>query len=243
MSTPRTVTILGLFLCVAAAAHAASSTSDPDFFWLPPAVATSPSPAGPFDATALHELAVDGCELDDSGACVAGPSIEHFTSAGTPVPQRLRLDEAGEFYTVDWLTGRSHARRDVLYRVRVTKGDVELGFVDVDLVQNTPELASVDTSRYIGLVRGQHLTIRFRIQHPTARTRVTINEIESSNGVPGDWVELFNSASTPVSLANYIVKDNDDTHVYTLPSGTTIPANGYFVVEEAALGFGLGAAD
>jgi len=72
---------------------------------------------------------------------------------------------------------------------------------------------------------------------------VRVNEVESNGGVPGDWVELYNLGPVAVNLAGYIVKDNDDTHSYTLPPGAVIPANGFYVVEEAALGFGLGAND
>jgi hypothetical protein len=72
---------------------------------------------------------------------------------------------------------------------------------------------------------------------------VKINEIESSGGVPGDWVELYNTTATPVDVGGYIVKDNDDTHIYTVPLGTTVAAFGYFLVEEAQTGYGLGAAD
>lgn len=71
-----------------------------------------------------------------------------------------------------------------------------------------------------------------------------INEVESSGGTPGDWVELVNTGSAPVDAGGLRLKDNDDTHAFSVvPAGTTIPAGGSYVVEEAALGFGLGSAD
>jgi hypothetical protein len=72
---------------------------------------------------------------------------------------------------------------------------------------------------------------------------VRISETESSGGTPGDWVELVNPGSTDVDLTGWIVRDNDDTHTAVLPTGSVIPAGGYFVVEEGMLGFGLGSAD
>ncbi|MDR0788026.1 MAG: lamin tail domain-containing protein [Gemmatimonadota bacterium] len=72
---------------------------------------------------------------------------------------------------------------------------------------------------------------------------VVINEVESNGGVPGDWIELFNPGVMPVDLSGFVVKDNDDAHNHVLPAGTVIPAGGYYLVEEADLGFGLGAAD
>jgi len=72
---------------------------------------------------------------------------------------------------------------------------------------------------------------------------VRINEVESNGGTPGDWIELINTGSSTANVSGYIVKDNNDANAYALPSGSTIPAGGYLVVEEAAFGFGLGAAD
>jgi hypothetical protein len=72
---------------------------------------------------------------------------------------------------------------------------------------------------------------------------IKVNEVESNGGVPGDWTELYNAGSTPVNLGGFVFKDNDDTHAYVFPNDTIIAPGGYFVVEEAAQGFGLGAAD
>lgn len=76
---------------------------------------------------------------------------------------------------------------------------------------------------------------------------VKINEVESSGGTPGDWVELINNGTTDADIGGWVVKDNDDTHSYTIPSGTTITAGGYYVVDTDlpahANPFGLGGAD
>ncbi len=72
---------------------------------------------------------------------------------------------------------------------------------------------------------------------------IVINEVESSGGTPGDWVELYNTSPNPVNLAGFTFRDDNDAAGYVLPAGTTIAGNGYLVLEEAAFGFGLGAAD
>jgi DNA-binding beta-propeller fold protein YncE len=75
---------------------------------------------------------------------------------------------------------------------------------------------------------------------------VVVNEINSSGN---DFVELFNNGAAAVDLSNWKLTDNDPTHVYILPPGTTIPAGGYLVVEgdwtatQPALSFGLGQGD
>jgi hypothetical protein len=77
----------------------------------------------------------------------------------------------------------------------------------------------------------------------TGQVTVVINEIESNGGTPGDWVELFNPGPAPVNLAGFVFRDNDDTHTYTIPAGTTIASGEYSILEEAALSFGLGSGD
>jgi len=72
---------------------------------------------------------------------------------------------------------------------------------------------------------------------------VKINEVESSGGVPGDWAELFNAGATAVDISGFIFRDNDNTHTYVIPAATSIAAGGYYVLNEAAFGFGLGSSD
>ena len=236
---------LATAVAVAGLLHAtpasAQPTAGPDFFWLPPTVATAPIPTGPFDPDALDDLVVEVCELDHDGDCERGRPVERMTQFGTPAAMRIRRDANQQFYTVDWLTNYSDVELDELYRVRVLHADVEVGTMDVDFVQRKQQLGSVDTTRFMPAIRGQSITLRFRIQQPTPRTRVKINEVESNQGIPGDWIELLNTAAVPLDLSGHIIKDNDDTHVYTFPDGTTIQAHGHYVVEEAALDFGLGA--
>ena len=72
---------------------------------------------------------------------------------------------------------------------------------------------------------------------------VKINEVESDGGTPGDWVELYNAGATPVDLSGFVFKDNDDTHTYSIPAGTSIAPGAYLVLDEAQFNFGLGSAD
>lgn len=72
---------------------------------------------------------------------------------------------------------------------------------------------------------------------------VVINETVSTGGVPGDWVELLNTGATTVDLSGFVVRDSDPLHTAVLPAGASIAPGGFYVVEEAALGFGLGSAD
>src|SRR6185436_15938430 len=66
---------------------------------------------------------------------------------------------------------------------------------------------------------------------------VKINEVESNGGVPGDWVELFNPGPAAANIGGYVFRDNDNTHTYVIPAGTTLAAGAYYMLEEAAFGF------
>ena len=75
-------------------------------------------------------------------------------------------------------------------------------------------------------------------------TSIKINEVESNGGTPGDWVELTTPAPRTADVSGLRLKDNDDTHTYAIPAGTTIAAGGYLAVDvDVAGGFGLGGAD
>ncbi|WP_341925337.1 lamin tail domain-containing protein [Nocardioides psychrotolerans] len=78
---------------------------------------------------------------------------------------------------------------------------------------------------------------------PNACSPIRINEVESADGTPGDWVELANISATSVDVSGYVVKDDDDAHAYTIPATTSIAAKGYLVLDESVLGFALDAAD
>src|SRR6188474_1163170 len=52
-----------------------------------------------------------------------------------------------------------------------------------------------------------------------------------------------NPSASPADISGFAFRDNDDTHTYLIPVGTTIAAGGYLALDEAEFGFGLGSAD
>lgn len=72
---------------------------------------------------------------------------------------------------------------------------------------------------------------------------IRLNEIESSGGTPGDWVELTNVTAAAVDVSGWVFKDGKDEDVYAIPAGTTVAPGGHLVLEQAQLGFGLGDGD
>ncbi|WP_228121110.1 lamin tail domain-containing protein [Streptomyces fagopyri] len=71
---------------------------------------------------------------------------------------------------------------------------------------------------------------------------VRINEVESSGGSPGDWIELVNTGTAAVDVSGWIVKDNDNSHSYKIGKKTSI-APGAFLALDVESSFGLGSSD
>ena len=74
-------------------------------------------------------------------------------------------------------------------------------------------------------------------------TTIKVNEVESNLGLPGDWVEFYNTGVAAVDLGGYEFRDNDNTRQYIIPANTVIQPGGFLVLDEAQFGFGLGAGD
>lgn len=66
-------------------------------------------------------------------------------------------------------------------------------------------------------------------------TNIIINEINyhsADDFNTGDWIELYNSENFVVDLSGWILKDEDDSHSFTIPEGTLIDTNGFLVLCE-----------
>jgi hypothetical protein len=71
---------------------------------------------------------------------------------------------------------------------------------------------------------------------------IVINEINynsSEEENPGDWIELYNLRDEIIDLSGWMVKDENDDHVYNFPAGYEIGPNGYLVVCEDIAAFEL----
>lgn len=61
-----------------------------------------------------------------------------------------------------------------------------------------------------------------------------LSEVKSSAEDDIDWIELHNAGEEAVDLSGYGISDSrDELYRYAFPQGTTIPAGGYLVVENA----------
>ena len=56
-----------------------------------------------------------------------------------------------------------------------------------------------------------------------------INYNSSDNFDVGDWVEIYNSSDDAMDLSLWLLKDEEDEHIFTIPSNTIISPNQYIV--------------
>jgi hypothetical protein len=62
---------------------------------------------------------------------------------------------------------------------------------------------------------------------------IVVNEImynASASMDSKDWIELYNPQSTDQDIADWIIKDEDNTHAFSIPEGIKIPAKGYWLL-------------
>lgn len=105
-------------------------------------------------------VSVDVC--NGTAPCTLASRIAEFTTKSGPGAETIRVDQDGQSYIVNWNTQKFNISTNTVYRVHVRVGDVVLGNADVLLVSNAKELRGVRPNQ-VGLVKGQTLPIRFRI--------------------------------------------------------------------------------
>lgn len=91
-------------------------------------------------------------------------------------------------------------------------------------------------------VLGLGLSLSGAAASAQTQSTVRINEVESSDGSSGDWIELVNTGTAAVNVSKWILKDNDDSHSYKIPSGTSLAPHAYLALNVES-SFGLGSSD
>lgn len=114
-------------------------------------------------------------------------------------------------------------------------------FGGIDIPVTAIPKAGFEFSRWTGDVESTELTINIRAGDNVVATFVpaddqadiVINEImynADETLESDDWVELYNPGSSPVNLAGWILKDEDDEHEFMINEGVVIDANGYIIL-------------
>jgi hypothetical protein len=129
------------------------------FYWRAPTVPVNPTTTGTPDAMALTQLRIEVCKLNAAQTACSGSLTATYTSSGST---RIQWNTTTQEYAVGWKTNKNLNVND-FYRIRALRNGSELGLIDVDVVSNASGLAAVDRSRYVGVVRGNTLEIRFQV--------------------------------------------------------------------------------
>ena len=207
-----------------------ASPGTPD--WLAPLGGGTANTAT-FDPTAINRVQV--C-VWVAGAC-SGPLTAQFSTTPSAGVGTLTANTAvGRYEATLSLMNTSFVTRKT-YRISALRGSTEIRSILVDIVRGRWALTRTDGT-LAPLAAATDLPIQFHVAAPLIR----VNEVESNGGVPGDWVEIINIGTTTQDVAGFVIKDNDDTHTFTIAAGTTI-APGAFLVLDVDPVFGLGASD
>jgi hypothetical protein len=145
------------------------------FAWLPPMVPLTTAQGGPVPNVS-PEVRID--EVKANGT--VRRTLAVFTRKSGPggevlrvrafgsrpqVPEDDRAEDRGGFFVARWHSSRFALSPDRHYRVRVRLEGRELGLADVDVVATAAEAARVDPTRFVPLVNGKMLRIKFRLAH------------------------------------------------------------------------------
>ena len=114
-----------------------------------------------------------------------------------------------------------------------------------------PEIVSVSptTGAMLAIAPGSAV-ITASVDGKTAQKTVSVfaspirlNEVRPDGSAREGWLELFNPSEAPIDLSGWTLTNGDVFRAFGLPSGTTIPAGGFLIVDETSLPGGLGSAD
>jgi hypothetical protein len=140
------------------------------FYWLPP-IGRAPATTGAFAPNARPTLVIDDT--------TANARVASYTTTSGPSCAPIRVSLADESYTVQWRTRDFRLNPAHNYRLRVFVPDsaacappatrvpglgCEVGYADVDVVASGSQLHTVDETRYIALLPGRVLNVKFRIE-------------------------------------------------------------------------------
>jgi probable HAF family extracellular repeat protein len=127
------------------------------FRWQPPIVAAA-SVGGPTDGTQQHIVEIYPLV---SGTC-GSPLLVTYRSVGQGT--RVKYLTTQQIYAVDWNTAAFKLNAPRQFRITVKAAGVTLGVADVAVVKVKKEVAALDPTKFVGVINGKILQIRFRIE-------------------------------------------------------------------------------
>jgi hypothetical protein len=154
------------------------------FYFLPPIAMQVPrSFGGVFEDDLSPVVRID--RVDGNGQTLAN------VATLTATAREVRRHPRREFYIARFHSGRYNLNPAYNYRLRVLVEDKVMGAADLDVVGSAAELRNVDARRYVPVMKGSTLPVKFRIERRAAD--------QDGDGVP-DWKDncptVFNPPTT-----------------------------------------------
>jgi hypothetical protein len=149
---------------------------NPDFFFLPPMVSNPVNDlnyeAGRFNETLGPRLTVEVCLLQGPPVNALGQPVATDCVVGAPPVKKFAagsvqlLGMPDGFYQVSWNTRESTLDVTKYYRIRVLieGSTTELGFADIDPMENKSQVKNTRTGEVIALIDDSTLPIKFRVE-------------------------------------------------------------------------------
>ncbi len=153
------------------------------FLFYPP-IALSFTRPGNFEARLTPEVRID--EIDAQGR--VQKNIATYVGSVSAFGERLRRNRRTEFYGVRFKSAGAKLDPARTYRITVSVGGGTLGFADIDVVRNIFEVLRVDRSRYVPLLNGATLPIRFTI---------TKSAVDKDGDGVFDWLDNCPTVKNP----------------------------------------------
>ncbi len=180
------------------------------------------------------DVDISGYFLDD---IVTGGTAAYVIPSGTFVPAQgfilfpqsltgIALNNAGD--TVNYFSPDAVTILDS-YTYTSSADDISYGRVtDGGPTWTTFDTPTPGASNVIPMANGDGVLINEFLPDPYAL-------------YSGEWIELYNPLDEPVDISGYVLDDliGGGTAPYTIPSGTTIPALGFIVFDQATTGLAL----
>ena len=103
------------------------------------------------------------------------------------------------------------------------------------------DLSSTDEIVQISLEDVFEITPNFKpsesFVNPIVINEINYRSIESFD--MDDWIELYNPNDSAIDLSGWTIKDDNDSHIFSIPSGTSIKSDGYLVFVKDSVSFSI----
>ncbi|MCB8904945.1 MULTISPECIES: lamin tail domain-containing protein [unclassified Streptomyces] len=113
--------------------------------------------------------------------------------------------------------------------------------LEVRALRGRRRLAPIRLAVVAGATLLAAATLAAPAAHAAPADDIRINEVVTTGSVD-DSIELFNKGAAAVDISGWVLKDDDTSHTFTVPAGTTL-APGAARAFTVAAAFGLGSSD